>query len=131
MSDLDTHVDQILAERRKRGRSSKRKGARGENLVRDLAIQAGFTECLRSFASGATGGGDLIGIPGLSIECKAVEKLNVQKAYDQACAAARPTETPIVAHKRARREWLVTLDLRTFLELYKQATNGEASVRGP
>lgn len=98
--------------------NSKQKGARGE---RELAM------VLRSFGyegrrgvqySGANGDPDVLGLPGVHIECKRVEKLNIQDAMDQSKRDARDTEIPVVMHRRNNCEWLVTLRLEDFILMY-------------
>lgn len=51
-----------------------------------------------------------------SIECKAVEKLNLYDAYRQAQENCHGYE-PIVIHKRNRNKPLVTLDAKAFIRL--------------
>lgn len=111
-------ADDQLA-RTKAARRSKRKGATGENEVRDLARAHGFLECRRNFGSGASGGGDLTGIPGVHIEVKRVERLDLPKAWRQACAAAASTETCVVAHRKSGGRWLATLELDELLTLLR------------
>lgn len=55
-------------------------------------------------------------IPGLHIECKRVERLNIASAMAQARADCG-ARVPVVAHRRNREEWLVTLPLESFLDL--------------
>jgi hypothetical protein len=104
---------------RKRGRASKNKGNRAELEVQKIAQAHGFDGCRRNFGSGSRGGGDLIGIPGVSIECKRVEKLNVHAAFEQASRAAQPTETPVVAFRRSHGPWLAVLELSELMALLK------------
>jgi hypothetical protein len=120
MSDKDLQrMTDLALEATKRARRSKRKGATGELDVAKLAIAHGFTECRRNFGSGSRGGGDLIGIPGVSMECKRQERLNIHAAYEQAARAARATEMPVVAFKRSRGPWLAVLELDELFALLK------------
>lgn len=50
-------------------------------------------------------------LPGLWIECKRVERLNVGDAMDQATFDGGITLAPVVLHRTNRRPWLVTLRL--------------------
>lgn len=102
-------------------RASRQKGARGELEVVDAARAAGFPACRRAFASGASGGGDLTGLPGICIEVKRTERLDLPGAFRQAQAAALPTEIPVVAHRSSRQPWLATLPLDDLLALLKRA----------
>lgn len=66
---------------------------------------------------------DLVGLPGVHIECKRVERLNVPEAMAQ---AERDAEffrdgAPAVFHRRNRSPWLVTMRLDDWLRLYKSS----------
>lgn len=101
--------------------NSRNKGARGE---RELAIKLkeyGY-ECRRGQQySGANGDADVIGLPGIHIECKRVEKLNIDAAIKQAANDARPGEIPVVIHRRNRCGWKITMRLEDWIELYRRA----------
>lgn len=105
--------------------NSRDKGARGE---RELAARLRFLgmDARRGQQySGANGDADVIGLPGIHIECKRVERLNLEKAYDQSKRdAARVGDIPTVMHRKNGGEWLVTLSLEHFLSLYKAWERG-------
>lgn len=68
---------------------------------------------------------DLVGLPGVHIECKRVERLDLSAAISQ---AARDSERfrdglPAVFHRRNREGWLVTLRLADFMKLYGGAND--------
>lgn len=102
------------------GKSQQRKGAEGE---RELA------EVLRGYGYDVTRGGsmsfgeipDLVGLPGVHIECKRVERLNLWKAMQQAAADADRFKDgmPVVFHRQNRKPWLVTMRLNDFMKLYR------------
>lgn len=102
-------------------RSQREKGAAGEREVQEIARAHGFDACRRAFASGAQGGADLTGIPGIALEVKRTERLNLPAAFRQAQAAAHHTEIPVVAHRSNRQPWLATLELDELLALLKRA----------
>lgn len=56
-------------------------------------------------------GKDVVGLPGVHVECKRVEKLNLDAAYAQARRDAKEGETPVVCHRKNRGDWMVTLRL--------------------
>ncbi len=64
---------------------------------------------------------DLVGLPGVHIEVKRVERLNITEAMEQATRDAERFEdgAPAVFHRRNRRPWLVTMQLRDWINLYK------------
>lgn len=70
--------------------------------------------------SGANGDADVVGLPGIHIECKRVERLNVYDAISQAAHDAKSGHIPSVFHRRDRSEWLVTMKLSDWIELYRE-----------
>lgn len=64
---------------------------------------------------------DLSGLPGVHIECKRVERLNISQAMAQAVRDAEKFQDgdPTVFHRRNREGWLVTMQLSDWLGLFK------------
>ena len=101
--------------------NSSRKGADGE---RELANK------LREYGYEITRGGtqsfgvvpDLSGLPGIHIECKRVEKLNVSEAMQQSIRDADKFQDgkPALFHRRNRQPWLVTMRLEDWMKLYRR-----------
>ncbi len=101
------------------GRASQRKGKNGELELAEL---------LRSYGYNVQRGGsmtfgsvpDLFGLPGVHIEVKRVERLNISEAMAQAVRDADRFHDglPAVFHRRNREQWLVTLRLADFMKLY-------------
>lgn len=99
--------------------NSREKGKRGElELAHELG-RFGYKTRRGQQYSGITGEADVVGIPGLHIECKRVEQLNIQKALDQSERDARAGEVPVVMHRKNREPWKVTLSLRDFMKLWR------------
>lgn len=74
---------------------------------------------MQQFAGGVDSP-DVSGLPGIHIECKRVEALNIHKAYfEQAVRDAAGKKMPAVFHRRNREPWLVTMSLDDWMELYK------------
>lgn len=102
----------------RRGRRSKRKGADGENEVRDLIREHGWEGAHRNFMSGAAGGGDLAdALPDWHIEAKRVEMLELHKAWRQADEGKRPTDSILVVHRGNNQPWLATVLLTDLIGL--------------
>lgn len=100
--------------------NSKRKGKNGE-LELCRALRGHGYECKRSVQySGANGDADVVGLPGIHIECKRVERLNLTDAMHQAIRDARPGELPAVFHRRNDEPWLVTMPLGDWIEIYRE-----------
>lgn len=100
--------------------NSRQKGKRGELELAKKLRQYGYS-CRRGQQySGSNGDADVIGLPGIHIECKRVEKLNLQDAMDQAKRDKRNEEIPAVFHRKNNCEWLVTLTLDDFIKIYRE-----------
>lgn len=63
---------------------------------------------------------DLYGLPGVHIEVKRVERLNVTEAMDQSIRDAQRFNdgVPALFHRRNHKPWLVTMRLTDWLQLY-------------
>ena len=104
--------------------NSREKGKRAE---RELASQLrgyGY-DCRRGQQfSGANGDADVVGLKGIHIECKHVEKLNIYNAIDQ--AKRDTTESlPTVFHRKNHSEWLATMPLSDWIKLYREWEAGD------
>ena len=105
--------------------NSKQKGARGERELAKILKEYGY-DCRRGQQyCGANGDADVIGLPGIHIECKRVERLNIYDAIDQAKADSGKNDIPFgydkptVFHRKDNCEWLVTMTLEDWMDLYK------------
>lgn len=98
--------------------NSKRKGGAGERELAGILKEHGFDTRRGHQFNGQTDEADVIGLPGIHIECKRVENLNIYKALEQSIRDARTGETPVVMHRRNRDKWKVTMLLEDWLRLY-------------
>ena len=99
--------------------NSRQKGAAGERELARLLRQYGY-HCRRGQQySGASGDADVVGLPGIHIECKRVERLDLYGAMAQAKGDARDGELPAVFHRKNNHQWLVTMPLDNWLRLYQ------------
>ena len=96
--------------------NSREKGCKGERELTKILRDYGYTARRGQQYSGANGDADVVGIPGVHIECKRVEKLNIHDAMQQAMRDARDGEIPVVMHRKNRTEWLVTMRLEDWLK---------------
>ena len=100
--------------------NSRRKGAEFERTLAKMLRNYGY-ECRRGQQfCGANGDADVVGLPGIHIEAKAVERLNLYDAMAQAKADAREGELPAVFHKKNRCKVLVTMEIDDFMEIYRE-----------
>lgn len=106
--------------------NSKAKGARGERELSNKLKEYGY-DCRRGQQyCGANGDADVVGLSGIHIECKRVEKLNLYDAVSQAKSDAREGKKPTVFHRKNNCEWLVTMTLPDWIELYREWNNGNS-----
>lgn len=97
--------------------NSRAKGARGERQAAELLRRFGFNARRGQQFCGLTGNPDVVhDIPGVHIEVKCVERLNVQEAMEQAQRDCQG-KTPVVLHKRNGTPWLATVPAEVLLRL--------------
>lgn len=110
--------------------NSKQKGKRGElDLVHSLH-DAGFPDVKRSvqYCGKAIGTADLFGLPGVHIEAKNVQRLNIWAALAQSKRDAEADgngDIPALFFKRNYCGWYVALPLVDFVRLYKGEIGNE------
>ena len=102
--------------------NSREKGARGERELAGLFRDYGYEARRGQQYSGANGDADVIGLPGIHVECKRVERLNLYDAIAQAKSDAREGEVPCVFHRRDNCKWLVTMELDDWMNMYNDTT---------
>lgn len=102
-------------------KNSRAKGAAGERELAALLREAGFKNAKRGQQfSGLQGDADIVdALPHIHIECKRVERLNIDDAMEQSERDARVGEIPAVFHRKNRKQWLVTMRLDDWMKLYK------------
>ena len=101
--------------------NSRQKGARFERTLANLFKEYGF-ECRRGQQfSGANGDADVVGLEGIHIEAKSVERMQLYDWMEQAkrdASAEKKDVLPAVFHKRNRHEILVTMEFEDWMKLY-------------
>ncbi len=104
--------------------NSREKGKRGERQWRDELRGNGYMARRGQQFCGSPDSPDVVcdSLPWIHFEVKAVERLNIEDAMDQArrdagrVAPGGHQKTPVVAHRRNFRRWLVTMDAETFFQ---------------
>ena len=104
-------------------KNGRAKGKRAELELAHVLRDYGYATRRGQQYCGANGDADVVGLPGVHIECKRVERLNLEDAVAQAQRDARPGEMPVVMHRRNRGQWLVTMTLADWMKLYKEVSN--------
>ena len=98
--------------------NSRQKGAKGERELANFLREHGFESRRGQQYSGRTGEADVVGLPGIHIECKRVERLDLDAALEQSVRDARAGEIPVVIHRKNRQSWRITMYLEDFLKYY-------------
>lgn len=109
--------------------NSKKKGAAGEREFANFCKNMGFDVRRTAQYNGKEldSKADVIGIPGIHIEVKRVEALNIHKAMDQAIRdcnqsnkekSQKKKELPIVAHRKNHTDWLITMTADDWFKLF-------------
>lgn len=110
--------------------NSRNKGAAGERELAGKLRDYGYDARRGQQYSGANGDADVVGLPGIHIEVKRVERLNIDEAMEQARRDAREGEIPVVFHRRNGQPWKVTMDFDPWMELYSEWWNGTRPKEG-
>lgn len=100
--------------------NSRQKGKRGELELAHYLKDHGYKNARRSVQYNGKAENakcDVLGLDGYHVECKRVEKLNLEKASEQAERDAENGDIPIVVHKKNRKPWYVTIRLDNFLDI--------------
>lgn len=101
-------------------KNSRAKGAAGERELSKKLRSYGHNTRRGQQFSGLNGDADVVGIDGLHIECKRVERLNITDALIQSKRDARDGEMPVVMHRKNHEDWKVTLSLDDFMKLWEE-----------
>lgn len=103
------------------GAFSRSKGARGERMWRDVCRAEGYdAERGCQYYQKGSEIADVIGLPGIHQEIKFCEAIRLRKWMSQSVADAATDEIPIVAHKKSREGWLVTMRAEDFFRMYRE-----------
>jgi len=100
--------------------NSREKGKRYERHVASLFRAEGYEARRGQQFCGANGDADVIGVPGIHIECKHQERMQLYDWMSQAKADAREDEIPIVIHRKNNHADLVTMEFADWCRLYRE-----------
>lgn len=91
------------------GKASRNKGKTGEReLAKKLTELFGHI-CRRGQQFCGLEGKDVVGLPGVHVECKRTERLSLYPAIEQAKSDAGSGEVPVVFHRQNGKEWLAII----------------------
>jgi Holliday junction resolvase len=105
--------------------NSRDKGAKGERELAGKLRDHGFMARRGQQFSGLNGDADVLGLPNIHIECKRVERLNLEDAMEQSKRDAREGEIATVMHRKNNHKWLVTMELTDWMQIYKESEYSE------
>lgn len=101
--------------------NSRQKGKRGELELAKVLRESGYSTRRGQQYSGTETSADVVGLPGIHIECKRVEHLNIEAAVAQAVRdTGESGELPAVFHRKNNQPWLVTMRLDDWLKIYER-----------
>lgn len=103
--------------------NSKRKGKSGENELARKLREYGYDvrRSVQYNGKAEEGQPDLVGLPGIHVECKRTEALRLYDAVDQAKRDSASTgDIPAVFHRKNNCEWVVILPLDEFMKIYRE-----------
>lgn len=102
--------------------NSKQKGARFERLLASRFREYGYQARRTAQYCGNTGdASDVVGLPGLHIEAKHQEAMRLYEWMAQAKRDSSGTgRLPAVFHKKNNAEILVTMELDSWMQLYRE-----------
>lgn len=106
------------------GKAERERGKRGERMFCSLCREYGYDAHRTAQFRGNTGAaGDVEGLPGVHVEVKNQERLNLRDAIAQSIRdseAEGKGNIPIVAHKKNNADWLITLRAGDFFTIYRE-----------
>ena len=106
--------------------NSKLKGGRGEREFASLCRDHGYASAQRGQQfQGGIDSPDVKGLPGVHVEVKRVERLNIHEAMQQSIRDSEGLKMPIVAHRRNREGWYITMRAADWFSLYREWEVGE------
>lgn len=103
--------------------NSRNKGAAGERELAGKLRDYGYNARRGQQYCGANGDADVVGLPGIHIECKRTERLNIDDAMWQARRDAKEYEIPVVFHRKNGQGWKATMMLDNWMEMYGEWWN--------
>lgn len=107
--------------------NSKRKGKKGElELARKLREYGYETRRTAQYCGNTGDAADLVGLPGVHIECKRTESLRLYDAVAQAKRDATGGKIPVVFHRKNNSEWLAILPMDEFMKIYREWEAGRS-----
>jgi Holliday junction resolvase len=110
--------------------NSREKGKAGEREFAGLCRDNGYdVRRTAQYAGKTEDSADVVGLPGIHVEVKRVERLVLDDAMDQAIRDHKSERLPIVAHRRNRGRWMITMQAEDWFAIYKEWEAGRCLER--
>ena len=103
--------------------NSRQKGARGERELARRFQEQGY-DCRRGQQYNGLEGEDVVGLPGVHVECKRTERFHLYDAVDQAKRDASG-KIPVVFHRKNNSEWVSVMTLDDWFKLFREWEAGQ------
>ena len=101
--------------------NSREKGAQFERDLAKYLRDRGYDSRRGQQYCGTSGDADVVGLPGIHIEAKRREKMELYTWMAQAVRDSEGTgDIPVVIHKQSRKDILVTMRLDDFMKIYEK-----------
>lgn len=104
--------------------NSRDKGARYERELAGIFREYGYQARRGQQYSGANGDADVVGLPGLHIEAKRRERMQLYDWMAQSVRDAPSGEIPVVMHRANHCDTLVSMRLQDFMTIYGEYAAG-------
>lgn len=104
--------------------NSKQKGARFERQLASRLKEYGYKTRRGQQYCGANGDADVVGLPGIHIEAKHQERMQLYDWMTQAKSDAKADELPVVFHKKNNADILVTMTFDDWMQVYREYEAG-------
>jgi Holliday junction resolvase len=110
--------------------NSREKGKAGEREFAGLCRDHGYdVRRTAQYAGKTEDAADVVGLPGIHVEVKRVERLVLDDAMDQAIRDHKVDRLAIVAHRRNRGRWMVTMRAEDWFEIYREWEAGRSMTK--
>lgn len=106
------------------GKASRDKGKRGERELAAKLREYGYEARRGVQYHGGENSPDVIGLPGMHIECKRTESLRLWDALAQAKHDAG-SNMPCVMHRKNDCPWVVIMGLEDWMQIYAEWEAGQ------
>lgn len=100
-------------------KAQREKGKRGEREFASKCREYGYSEVKRGQQYSGIGGADVVGLPHIHVEVKRQENVSLEAALRQARDDAK-SKPAIVAHRKNRGRWRITMDIDDFFTMYRE-----------